>query len=1021
VTGALLLFRSVSVFVGVAASAANIEQILRSQVGNRPGFVRDRLLQCGVSANMGGLFYLPSRADLGLHADDTVADFVRGTWGRDGGVTTSEWSRFPGVDWTRLPRHYLQPSGPTNPWMMYNHHQHLFRMSTATGAEALTLQPPSVRVLTLASRVFARWQDSWYRGRLQQRMAPLRTYLTAFFTAHPASDGTSVEAQVDAIMASDVVTRKAWAVRLAAGHVFPSDAYGRRGLLNKAEMEADPSVPAKYGADTYHMHDLELLVGGMPNLSLGQGKFLIDYATEEEAWGNFRSTISYASGVGHVVPHYDDILQHGVQSVVEKVAALAEEHPDKATFYNASVIALHGVMENCQAFARLAAEHLETAIEGSPEAINLAQVRDMMTHLGEGKAPRDLREGAQMVFTMHSCLHLIGEPVAIGRLDQLLARFMPEHPSASDLRAAQDVIDAFFLKLADKTIFNRQFFVDHQPPGHLAMGNRSGPYPQGASLNQWVQQLTVGGVDEQNNPVFNWLTVLCLRASRRLPLNAPVLSLRLFATARMPDQWREVVLHEAAMALLSGGAHPVLLNDDKIIDGLCQSAVRTRTGGDAPVVPREHARNYACDGCYEPMFVGRNWFMLGGFPTLVPLEYALNQGRSMLSAGPTFLQGKVESFRSPPASEIATFDDLLDLFYRHFQWKYAVQAEGFVANFGAVSKSCPAPLLSTVILGCMERGRDMYSGGPEYSVVGPCFTSLANTIDALWAIKALCFDPDTAVTSLPELVTCLQCDWGHNMTDPQFQPEIGDVRLAANADRFKYLRRQALALPRFGRGHAAIDKFGNDVCAKVAALSLELFQDAPAPFTGLADRMRTLADKPALEGMGEVCFQPGIGTFAGYVSNGLNCAASADGRRKGSPLGTDLSPAPSRSDAPPQPAKNKADILKAMHGMSASSTIFWNGAPVDKNVDEAFPLHDMVEVVRAFADGVGSNIMTITTANIETFEAAKATPERYDCVRIRTGGWTEFYACMAKAHKNVHLRRPRDVPAGTAGCPVHHA
>ena len=31
-----------------------------------------------------------------------------------------------------------------------------------------------------------------------------------------------------------------------------------------------------------------------------------------------------------------------------------------------------------------------------------------------------LVEAAQLVFTLHSCLHHVGEPTAVGRLDQLL-------------------------------------------------------------------------------------------------------------------------------------------------------------------------------------------------------------------------------------------------------------------------------------------------------------------------------------------------------------------------------------------------------------------------------------------------------------------------------------------------------------------------------------------------------------------------------------------------------------------------
>lgn len=54
---------------------------------------------------------------------------------------------------------------------------------------------------------------------------------------------------------------------------------------------------------------------------------------------------------------------------------------------------------------------------------------------------------------------------------------------------------------------------------------------------------------------------MCLKACRRLPLNAPCVSLRL--TNFTPEE----VKKEAAMALLSGGAHPILFHDDKMVQG----------------------------------------------------------------------------------------------------------------------------------------------------------------------------------------------------------------------------------------------------------------------------------------------------------------------------------------------------------------------------------------------------------------------------------------------------------------------
>ena len=75
-------------------------------------------------------------------------------------------------------------------------------------------------------------------------------------------------------------------------------------------------------------------------------------------------------------------------------------------------------------------------------------------------------------------------------------------------------------------------------------------------------QLTVGGYDEDGKDACNKLTLMCLKACRRLPLNAPCVSLRL--TNSTPQYIKEA----AADALLSGGAHPILYNDEKMIKGI---------------------------------------------------------------------------------------------------------------------------------------------------------------------------------------------------------------------------------------------------------------------------------------------------------------------------------------------------------------------------------------------------------------------------------------------------------------------
>ncbi|TDV56392.1 Dyp-type peroxidase [Actinophytocola oryzae] len=984
-------------FAAYSRSTPVLEKIMDRQIGEQPGFIADRLLM-NVHADVGGFFYIPSQDELGMDPLEI------------GALADTDWRRFPGVDWSRLDRHFDQRSA--NGYMYYNHRDYLYRMSTMTGEDREKYLPPSRRVLGLLATAFSRWEDNWYLDRTQQELHHLEYYLRDRFG----------ETEAARIMALPVVERMGWAVRIGLGDVFAGHDYGFRG------RRRDCAGNWVTGADTYRMAPLELIVGAMPNLSLGEGRYVIDYVRDDEQLPNFFSGLSSASGVGHVVPGFQRALEVGIGGLVANVRTKLDEHGDdeqKASFYRGVLLALDGVSAHCRSYAELARELLDGPDPAGRE--NLLAIADRMDRLAT-EPPATMLEAAQLLFTLHSCLHLVGEPTAVGRLDQMLYPFYRADVDAGrlDRDRAQEIIDCFWIKLGEKVQPNRMFLDDHQPWGNLAMGGIAGNYPQGGSNNQWVQQVTVGGTvaDDRpgaGTPAYNEVTMLCLRAARRLPLNAPCLSLR--TRQDMPAEFAE----EAALALLSGGAHPILVNDEKIIPGLLASGDNVGAGtsptASTPVADKAGAawhstvdlvaaRDYACDGCYEPQFTGRNWFTLGMVITLQALEAALNRGKSWATAGPMYFRGQKVSFMSEAPREITSYERVEELFFQHFRWMFARQTDQMLGVFGQMSAVCPSPLLSCFVDDCVDKGLDFYAGGARYNVAGPCFTALANTINSLWAIRHMVFTRETAVTSLPELVEALICDWGESMSEP-FAPTLaGPARTAARADRFRRLRKVAMDLPKYGRGHREIDEFGDALVARVARTAVEVYTEPAEPtarkMVALAERCGTAEHPFGLQ------IQPGVGTFENYLEFGAMCGASADGRLGGQPMASDLSPSPSCAD---QPVGNETTpFLATLDGFSGpGSAAMWNAAPTEYNVREDFPAPALVEVIRAFAAGRGSNILTITCADPDTFSGACEDPEKYDLLRVRMGGWAEFFVAMFPDHQQQHRRRPVSVPDAPTG------
>ncbi|WP_316826147.1 Dyp-type peroxidase [Pedobacter miscanthi] len=1006
-------------FAGFAKQASSLENIMSNQIGGDKGFMNDRLFN-HLKSDLGGFFYIPSINDLGL---DQHPDYSNNFAFVDKG----DWSRFPGVDWSRLDRHYQDAS--ENGLMYYNHQNYLFTMSTGINRHNHFFKVPTNRILSLMENIFSLWQDNWYFNRKQEEIKEdLQYYINAYKGSDKPAD----------IMKESIMVRKGWAVRMSL-QLFSSPEYGFRGRkirfpdgsLHAYSAFIEAKGECVYGSDTYRISPEEIIVGAMPNLSLGEGRYVMKYLSETERMDGFLSNLSEASGVGHVIPHYEKAIQKGLKQMKEEVLAYEQKATTKALqdFYRSSYLSLEGITEYILNYEKLARETADKMAKGQEwERGNLLAIAGRMKKLATDK-PETFVEAVQFIFTLHTCLHLNGEPTAIGRMDQLLQPFYEKGEVSED--EAQEIIDAFYIKLDEKVQQNRIFMEDHQPFGNLAMGGASGPYPQGASLGQWIQQITVGGtiadgtVDfASSKPAYNDVTKLFIRASGRLPLNAPCLSLR--TRKDIPKE----ILEEAAHAILSGGAHPILLNDEKIIEGLYRSGddVGGSLGSDHKnwnsAVSMQSAQNYACDGCYEPQFPGENWFSLGGFSTLQPLECALNQGRTYSSAGQSYLLGQNISLNSKPADQIKNFDELVEIYFQHFELLNRKAFNGQLMGFGANTKFCPSPILNVLMDDCLGRGLDFYSGGTKYNIYGPCYISLSSAINSLYAIKTMVFDDKNAVTTLPELLECLCCDWGYKMTEPFISTLAGESRIASRSDRFKRLREIALSLPRYGRGHEEIDTFGNTIVEGIARISVETFTK---PLPQMYSALQNLAARYGTEEHPfGIQIQPGVGTFENHVEMGAWNGASADGRRLGTAVASDLSSAPSPMDLPID--HQYAGFETSLAGFEGKGTdLMTDGAPTDYNIDENYPADKIVKVMQQFAEGHSSNILTITVASPDTYGQAVGSPEQFNLLRVRTGGWSNFFTSVFPLTQDQHRRRPVSTPAvpekregDISKCPFHH-
>lgn len=178
------------------------------------------------------------------------------------------------------------------------------------------------------------------------------------------------------------------------------------------------------------------------------------------------------------------------------------------------------------------------------------------------------------------------------------------------------------------------------------------------------------------------------------------------------------------------------------------------------------------------------------------------------------------------------------------------QFDGVLRAIGAKEEVCPSPLLSAMVAGCLETGRDFYGGGPRYHMFAPLMTGISTVADSLFVIKTLVFSEGRF--TLEDLVACLRADWGecrrHRSQTAQATDHRNPRALFAAAkvwDR-RVVRRRI--------GPRSSSAASSRQCTKCAAASA-----SPAGFAEIKRKYHR-PEQPFV-----LLLTPGVGTFEQYA------------------------------------------------------------------------------------------------------------------------------------------------------------
>ena len=426
--------------------------------------------------------------------------------------------------------------------------------------------------------------------------------------------------------------------------------------------------------------------------------------------------------MSEISPGYEKIIQLGTNGLITKIKkelnSDAGADLEKKNTLQSMIIGLEAI--NTYA-GNLARQAYKEAME-EKDARRKAELMHM--HQVLSKVPANpsetMDEAVQALAITHICLGMesTDDGPAFGRLDQILQPFFrADMEKLRSLDEREDYVKHVIDLLG--CLYFRQ--ASHQ----ILLPDIGNWQNSGSAPNACI---TLGGVTPEGDDAVNDMTYIFLKVTELLGLNDPNMHARF-----KPDKNSLMYLKRACEVNYITGATPCIHGDDAVITSLAAHGWEI-----------EDVRGYVATGCVEPSLPGK---LSSATSTLeinlvAPLEMAMNQGRHPLTNwtfGPK--TGCIEK------GDFPTFEEF---------WNAFSTQVGFIVEQSVIGNNQlgeiyqryqPAPLLSSLLDGCIESGRGLTRGGAKYNSSGATIIGLTDVVDSLMAIKKLIFEDRLATFS----------------------------------------------------------------------------------------------------------------------------------------------------------------------------------------------------------------------------------------------------------------------------------
>ncbi len=649
--------------------------------------------------------------------------------------------------------------------------------------------------------------------------------------------------------------------------------------------------------------------------------------------GDFAGVVSnsgrMATGNGHVIANFEKALRVGLRGVLEEAQAEyerwgrtldGEESLKRRIFLKSVIISMEAGIRFAHRYAEQAAKlAAETADPAHRD--ELLQVAAHLRRVPEHPA-RTLWEALQSFWMIHLLLQIEanGHSMSLGRLDQYLDPYYQRDLALgiTSRERALELVECFLIKCNEiKKI--RQWSHTRKMHG----------YPL-------FQTLTIGGVTRDGVDAANDFSFIVLDATAEVKLQEPTTIARIH-----PKSSPEFLLACVKTVVKHGGGLPGFFNDEVAVQMLMNTGVTL-----------EDARDWAVDGCCEPIVPGKHNTITSGtchFNLLKMLELALDNGadaRTGLTLCPG--DGALEDF--------ASYDDLVKAYRKQVDFYVSIAPVLDTVTSRAHRELTPCPFLSGLLDYRIEIGRDVEEGGgPNYNSTLMIGHAAVNVGNALYAMRKAVYEEKRV--SPAELRRALASN---------FEGEEG-----------ARVRKVLLDCPKYGNDIDEVDFAVRD--------SLNWFLKSFARFT------------PVRGGY----FCPSPQTLSANAYTGESIGATPDGRLAGRPTADNTSPA--AGDDLHGATATLRSVAKLDHAFATHGTIL-NMKFHPTAVSGEPRLAKFAALIRAFFDLQGFQVQ-FNIVSADTLRAAQKHPEKYSNLVVKVAGYSAMFTSLDEHLQNQIIAR----------------